>query len=155
MMKEVLDQMVSKERVLFLNGNTKRDIIEELVGVIADSPKVNNQQELLSSLWEREEIMSTGIGYGIAVPHVKIKSVSDTVIAVGIHKEGVDWGTIVDDQLVQIVVLIAAPDYMTKEYLKLLGTVMEILKEKEVREQIISAAVLSEVKKHFSRRNSI
>lgn len=144
-MKEILENMVQQGWVIFLGSHNKDGVLRELVDLLASSPAIEDREDLISSLIEREEIMSTGIGYGIAVPHVKINTVRDTVIALGVHREGVDWGTLVDDQPVQIVVLIAAPETKTKEYLQLLAKVMEILKDRDVRDQIISSDGQSQV----------
>jgi mannitol/fructose-specific phosphotransferase system IIA component (Ntr-type) len=82
--------------------------------------------------------MSTGIGLGLAIPHAKITSVKDFTIAVGISREGVDWGAI-DDQRVHIVVMIDTPEREKDNYVRVLAKVVRILKSEEVRKGLIEA----------------
>lgn len=148
-MNSLFEKMVQQKQMIFLESASKKEVIEEMVNLVSPSQEVPHPKELLKALLEREEIMSTGIGYGIAVPHVKIPSVKEMVMALGIHKKGIDWGTLLDQEPVKIVVLIAAPDYKTKEYLKVLAKVVKILKNKEIREQILKKETLEEIAPFF------
>ncbi|RME75240.1 MAG: PTS sugar transporter subunit IIA [Planctomycetota bacterium] len=149
MLTSIFKEMVEEKRIIFLESLSKKEVLKEMVGLVSPSDAAPNAEELLQALLEREEIMSTGIGYGIAVPHVKIPSVKKIIMALGIHKKGIDWGTLLDNDAVKIVVLIAAPDYKTKEYLKLLAKVVKLLKNKETRDEILQAQTVEEVGPFF------
>ena len=81
-----LGNILSPERVVFLDYPRKRDAIVALSETLAKAPQVKNRQELVSEILRREELMSTAIGRGIAIPHVRLSSVTDLVVAVGISR---------------------------------------------------------------------
>jgi mannitol/fructose-specific phosphotransferase system IIA component (Ntr-type) len=74
-----------------LKGETKEDIIAELVEIGSRSKMVKNKEELLKAVLEREKLVTTGVGYGIAFPHAKTRAVKGIVIAFGRKNEGVDF----------------------------------------------------------------
>ena len=106
-------------RVLDLDATDKDAILAALVDAAASSDAVADRDALLSAVRERENLLSTGIGLGIAIPHARIESVHDFVVAVGRHAAGLDFGSI-DGRPVHIVVLIAGPQDAKKPYLELL-----------------------------------
>ena len=83
--------------------------------------------------------MSTGIGFGIAIPHAKINSVKEMAFAVGISDRGIDFDSM-DGQPVKLIILVIAGEKQHKDYLRLLSNIMAILKKEPVKEKIISAA---------------
>jgi PTS system nitrogen regulatory IIA component len=72
--------------------------------------------------------MSTGIGYGIATPHVKLPGISEFFVTVGIHKRGVNWDAL-DGQPVHLLFLIAGPDQSQERYLRILARLVQVIKE--------------------------
>lgn len=127
---------LSAERVIDLQSSTKQGAIMELVSLASRSPHVESPQKLEAAILERENIMSTGIGLGIAIPHAKIPSVSDFVVAIGRCREGIDFNSL-DQRPVQIVVLIAGPSEEQKRYLEILAGVTLRLKSDELRQEIL------------------
>jgi mannitol/fructose-specific phosphotransferase system IIA component (Ntr-type) len=133
-----LAEHLSPSRILALRGRTKDDVLRELVAVAAEEPGVRDHDGLLRAIFARERILSTGIGLGIAVPHAKLESVDEFVVAVGISGEGVDFGAI-DENPAHVIVLIAAPEGRQRDYLGLLAQVTVTLKDAETRGRIIAA----------------
>ena len=82
--------------------------------------------------------MSTGIGFGIAIPHARLKSIRDMSFAIGISKKGIDFDSI-DSQPAHLIILVAAGEKQHKEYLRLLSSIMTILKKENVKERIIES----------------
>ena len=82
--------ILSPERVIFINHSSKHDALVELSEVLATAPQVKNKSELTSEILKREELMSTAVGRGIAIPHVRLSSITDLVMAVGICKKPVE-----------------------------------------------------------------
>ncbi|RKY58732.1 MAG: PTS sugar transporter subunit IIA [Candidatus Latescibacterota bacterium] len=142
-MREWLD-MISPERVVWLSSSTKEEVLRELVDVLSTAPQVRDREALLRAILEREGIMSTGVGLGIAVPHAKIDSVSDFVIAIGISRKGVDFDAL-DDKPVHIVVMIAGPAGQQDRYIRILAKVVLTLKDPRVREALLNAETPQEV----------
>jgi mannitol/fructose-specific phosphotransferase system IIA component len=93
-------------RVRDLTGTTKDAVLEEMVALVSSSDAVTDAPSLLSAVRERERVLSTGIGLGIAIPHAKIPGVTRFVVAVGRHGAGIEFDAI-DGKPVHIVVLIA------------------------------------------------
>ena len=133
-----LEHIIPRERVVFLKATTKAEALGEMVAVAAREPEVTDEAKLLDAILEREKIMSTGIGLGIAVPHAKIPFVSDFVVSFGKAAEGLQFNSL-DGNPVQFVVLIAGPVGEQERYLQLLARITLKLKEQSVRRQLIEA----------------
>ncbi len=123
---------VIPERVLDLTSRSKEAALMELVQALSGSEEVSDPEALLQALIEREHVVSTGIGGGVAVPHAKIASVSEFVVAYGRSHEGIDFGS-VDGRPVHHVVLIAGPTDRQQRYLQVLAHVVQRLKSAELR----------------------
>ncbi|MHC5012208.1 MAG: PTS sugar transporter subunit IIA [Planctomycetota bacterium] len=126
-------------RVCDLSASTKDEVLAEMVDAVATADPVKDRDALLVAVQERERLLSTGIGLGIAIPHARIESVERFVVAVGRHATGIDFGSI-DQKPVHIVVLIAGPQDAQKPYLELLAQLSKRLKLQEVRQKIIGGA---------------
>ena len=89
--------ILSPDRIIFLNHSTKHDALLELANNLSTAPQVKMSSELAVEILKREELMSTAIGRGIAIPHVRLSSVTDLVMSVGISKcDIIDFQTIDD-----------------------------------------------------------
>ena len=77
-----VQSILSRDRILFLDFPDKRDVLLALAENIATAPQVKNRQELSLEILKREELMSTAIGRGIAIPHTRLSSVTDLVVSV-------------------------------------------------------------------------
>lgn len=138
---------LAPRRVIDLTSRSKDAALMELVETLASAPEVTDREKLLQAILERERIVSTGIGLGVAVPHAKIPEVSEFVVAYGRSTDGIDFGSI-DDRPVHHVVLIVGPPDRQQRYLQFLATVTLKLKQPELRralEEATSTAKLYEV----------
>ncbi|HQL83558.1 MAG TPA: PTS sugar transporter subunit IIA, partial [Spirochaetota bacterium] len=102
------------EYIKVLEATNKYKAIEELALVFKDSEVCGDIQSLVKALKEREEIMSTGIGFGIAIPHAKIGSINEMAFAIGISRAGIDFDSM-DGEPVHLVILVAAGEKQHKE----------------------------------------
>jgi PTS system nitrogen regulatory IIA component len=125
-------------RTADLRATTKREALVEICRVLAGCAQVADPAAFERAVFEREEVMSTGIGLGIAVPHAKIGSVREFVIALGRSKAGIDFQSL-DGRPVHLVVLIAGPEDRQGKYLQLLAGVTLRLKEEDVRRRLLAA----------------
>ncbi|MDF7822901.1 PTS sugar transporter subunit IIA [Pontiellaceae bacterium B12227] len=130
---------LTSERVIIVDGIDKDTVLRKLVDLLAESPFVHNREELLKGIFAREELMSTGIGFGVGVPHVRIDSVSDLVMAVAISKQPIPGYSSLDNQPVQIVCMLAARSDQHAKYIRTLSAVSNRLKDAEVRQAIIES----------------
>lgn len=134
-----VQNIVSPDRILFLNHATKRDALLAMADNLANAPQVKNRQELASEILKREELMSTAIGRGIAIPHVRLSSVTDLVVSVGISQcDIIDFQTL-DDQPVRLLFMIAAAYNQHAYYLQTLSFFSTKLKNKELRTSLLAA----------------
>lgn len=136
--------ILNPEQIIDLQGGTKDEILHELVSLASQDSNVTNEQELLAAILERESEATTGIGYGIAVPHAKISSVLDTVVVLGRSKNPVSFNSL-DEQPVSIFALIAVNNKMQKEYIRVLAKIAQFLKQEVNRENILAATNTSDV----------
>ncbi len=125
-------------RVRDLTGTTKDAVLEEMVALVSSSDAVTDAPSLLAAVRERERVLSTGIGLGIAIPHAKIPGVTRFVVAVGRHGAGIEFDAI-DGKPVHIVVLIAGPQDAQDRYLRLLARLSGRLRQEDVRRKILAA----------------
>ncbi len=136
----LVKNILSPERIVFMNHQTKHDSLVELSQVLATAPQIKDAQELQSEILKREELMSTAIGRGIAIPHVRLSSVTDLVMSVGISKvDIIDFQTI-DDTPVRLLFMIAAAYNQHAYYLQTLSFFSSKIKNQELRESLINAA---------------
>ncbi len=127
------------ECVSILEGSTKADALRELTGVLSEHGLNLDHEKLLDSVHQREELMSTGIGNGLAIPHVRMPEVKRAAMAVGICPGGVADYESLDGKPVRIIVLIAAPQGQHDTYVRLLAMVTEVLKDPDRRVRLIQA----------------
>ena len=132
------------EYIKYLESKNKYDAIEELAKVFNGSNICEDTDILISALREREEIMSTGIGWGIAIPHAKLDCVNEMAFAIGISKEGIEFDSL-DGNPVHLIILVAAGESQHKDYLRLLSNIMKILKNKKAKDKIVNAPTPEEL----------
>jgi PTS system nitrogen regulatory IIA component len=142
-----VESILSPDRVLFLNYETKRDALMALAANLATAPQVKNRQELVEEIIRREELMSTAIGRGIAIPHVRLNSVTDLVVSVGISKTDIVDFQPLDDEPVRLLFMIAAAYNQHAYYLQTLSFFSARLKNKELRSALLNAQSTDEVHK--------
>ncbi len=130
--------ILSPDRIVFIKHSTKHDAIVELAQNLATAPQIKNEKELVEEILKREELMSTAIGRGIAIPHVRLASVTDLVMAVGICKNDLIDFQSIDDMPVRLLIMIAAAYNQHSYYLQTLSYFSSKLKNKEVRESLLS-----------------
>jgi PTS system nitrogen regulatory IIA component len=131
--------LLSLDRVMLMKDADKVAVLTRLVDALATSPLVKNRDALLKGILAREELMSTGIGFGVGVPHVRIDSVSDLVMAVVVCKKPIFGYTSLDNKPVHIVCMLAARSDQHTKYIRTLSAVSSCLKDEETREKIIAS----------------
>ena len=132
--------ILSPDRIIFMNHSTKHDALVELASNLSTAPQVKNAQELSVEILKREELMSTAIGRGIAIPHVRLSSVTDLVMSVGINTTDIiDFQTI-DDAPVKLLFMIAASYNQHAYYLQTLSFFSTKLKNKDLRDALLTVS---------------
>ena len=138
-----LREFFSEDAVkLDLEGTTKDDVLKELIGLLSLDEK--NEAMLFKMLKRRENLGSTGIGRGIAIPHCRSLVVNKLRVAFGRKKDGLDFKAI-DEKPVHFFFLIVAPPLeVSNQYLPVLGKIAQFSKETDVPERLLSITEPSE-----------
>src|SRR5262244_2975059 len=121
---------------LDLEGTTKDEILKELIGLIGLDEK--SQSMLYKMLKRRENLGSTGIGRGIAIPHCRSLVVNKLRVAFGRKKEGVDFKAIDEKPVYFFFLIVAPPLEVSNQYLPVLGKIAQFSKESDVPERLLS-----------------
>ncbi len=140
-----IKNILSPDRIVFINHSTKHDAIVQLSDVLATAPQIKNASELTAEILKREELMSTAIGKGIAIPHVRLSSVTDLVMAVGVCRKPITDYQTIDDTPVDLLFMIAAAYNQHSLYLKTISHFCGKLKQDGLHESIVSAKDANEV----------
>lgn len=136
--------------ILFLNVGSRDEALDQLIDLLYNAGKLHSREEFRAAILEREKIVSTGIGLGVAIPHAKLEGYSDFFIAVGIQpKEGVEWNAL-DGSPVRLVFMIGGPDYKQTEYLRILSQLTIAIKGEEKRKKLLKARRAAEVIELFA-----
>ena len=128
--------MISSNRIIQIKKTNKEDALVELSELLGALPFVEDTNELVRAILDREDIMSTGIGQEIAVPHAKLASVKNFAIALGLIPDGIEYESL-DKLPVKIIAMIIAPEGQESTYLKILKKVTEILRVSANRETLL------------------
>lgn len=111
-----------------IQSTEKEDALKELVEVLAKVKDIGDSKSILKALIERENLGSTGIGQGIAIPHGKTDKVSELVAVLGISQKGVNFEAL-DGELVYIFFLLVAPKETAGPHLKALAQISRLLRD--------------------------
>ncbi|MCL2763372.1 MAG: PTS sugar transporter subunit IIA [Treponema sp.] len=140
-----MQAILSPDRILFLDHPAKRDALLTLAKNLATAPQIKNSQELTLEILRREDLMSTAIGRGIAIPHVRLPSITDLVMSVGISRVDIVDFNPLDDQPVRLLFMIAAAYNQHANYLQTLSYVSARLKNQKLRNDLLNAETTKEV----------
>jgi len=119
-----------------LKRESKNEVISELVNLSSGSKLVKDGSELLKDILEREKLVTTGVGYGVAFPHAKSKAVKGIVIAFGRSKKGVDFDSM-DKKPVHLFFLIAAPEDAIGAHLNVMARLSYLMKSEKNRDKLM------------------
>ncbi|MFH1258922.1 MAG: PTS sugar transporter subunit IIA [Elusimicrobiota bacterium] len=141
---QIMDFLCPKAIKLDLEGGTKKEVLAELADLLAKAKEINNPATIVKVLLEREELGSTGIGQGIAIPHGKSDTVNKIVAAFGISKKGIDFEAL-DGEPVYLMFLLIAPPDSAGAHLKALAKISRLLKDKFFRQALRESTKIEDV----------
>jgi len=127
-----------------LASTDKREIINELVDVLASVRKVTDPEALKEAVWTREKTRTTGIGHALAIPHGKSTGVPDLAMAIGKPAQPIDFQSI-DNKPVRLVVLLASPVDRTSDHIQALARISRLMTVEEFRNRIYDASSAEEI----------
>ena len=134
-----LRQLLRRDLVLLdFECDTKTQAIELLVDYLVHAGKLPDRDELLRVIVEREELGSTGIGNGVALPHGRVDSVDEVLIAFGRAKHPIEFDAL-DGAPVTLIFLIVSPTRHNESYLGALSGISRLLKQAGFRDTLLHA----------------
>ena len=141
---QIMDFLTVDTIKMTLESKAKKDVIKELVELLVKTGKVKDKKKMVQILLEREELGSTGIGQGIAIPHGKSDTVSDLAAAFGLSTDGISFDSL-DGEPVNIFFLLVAPEGAAGAHLKALARISSLLKDKYFRKSLLAAKTPEDV----------
>lgn len=134
-----ISNYLDERLVLFLNADSRDEAIDQLIRVLAKEGKLKNSQVFHDAILEREKIVSTGIGLGVAIPHAKLHGYDEFFIAIGVQvKKGIEWNAL-DGAPVRLIFMIGGPENKQTEYLKILSHLTMAIKNEERRKKLLKS----------------
>jgi nitrogen PTS system EIIA component len=131
--------------VAFLDVETRDAAIDILIDLLDERDKLPDKLTFRSAILHREQLVSTGIGMGVAVPHAKLVGLSEFFIAIGIqNKKGIEWNAL-DKAPVRLIFLIGGPEGRQTEYLQILSLLTSAIKDLDLRREILQLQTGKEV----------
>ena len=126
-----------------LTSKNKPDVLRELVQVLRDAGKINDYDSVLDAIHKREELGSTGLELGIAVPHAKTDTVKNLILAIGISPEGIDFNAL-DGKPSQLFFLMLAPPNQSGPHIEALAEIAKLSKSRAFCNTLIHARTAQE-----------
>ena len=140
-----LKNIIKPENCILLDQNTKIEVLNSMMEDLHAKGQIKDLEELRKEIFYREELMSTGLGLGIAIPHVRFYEAKEPVIALGIQPKGIADYQSLDNESVKIVIMIIVGKDQHKQHLQLLSQIMARLKDSAARQALINAKNESEI----------
>ena len=131
-----------------LPGTSKEEVIDGLLETLRDHEAVKDLGRVRKAVLEREQVMSTGVGKGIGLPHAKTSAVERTVAAFATTAEPVDFGAI-DNQPVRLVFLLVGTETAKSQHIKMLSRFSRLMNRDAFRERMLAATTPDEILKLF------
>ena len=135
-MKNDFSQYVDKDSVMTLVGKTKLEVMDQLISRAADLTKLS-RDVIFRLVWKREQMMTTGVGGMLALPHIRINDILHPYVIVGVCENPIEDYQGQDDQPVRVIVFTVAPDENQEAYLQLLSSISRRLRNPKLIEQML------------------
>jgi PTS system nitrogen regulatory IIA component len=140
-----ITDILKKEHIIEnLVSTDKESTLDELSSFLKGKGMVSNKETLQSALMEREALGSTGIGENVAIPHAKISAIDQIITVFGRSIKGIEFDSL-DKKPVHFIYLVLAPMNSSGQHLKVLARISRLLKNKSLRESIISATEANQI----------
>lgn len=135
-----LTDLIKEGVVCFLDASNRNEALHQLVEALKETGEVTNSKEFYDAIIKREEIVSTGIGMGVAIPHAKMEDYDHFFLAVGVQKakEGLEWDAL-DGAPVRLIFMIGGPADHQTEYLQILSRLTAAIKDEDRRKSVLGS----------------
>ncbi len=140
-----ISEYLDDRLVVFLDVETQSEALRQLVTTLDEGHKLKDKEVFYKAILDREHIVSTGIGLGVAIPHAKLPDYEDFFIAIGIQSSrGIEWNSL-DGSHVHVIFMIGGPDNKQTAYLNILSRLTTAIKDPERRLSLLNATSAKQV----------
>lgn len=140
-----ISEFLDERAIVFLKVATREEAIDSLIDTLESAGKLKDRQTFYQAIAEREKIVSTGIGLGVAIPHAKMEGYKNFFLAIGIKKnDGIEWNSL-DGSPIHIVFMIGGPAEQQTAYLNILSKITHAIKDESRRKKILKAITAKDV----------
>ena len=136
-----------------LEADSKEAVLSAMVELLGQSGVTDRPVEVLSAIMKREQVLSTGVGSGLALPHAKTEAVADNAVAFATLSRPVDYGAL-DDKPVELVFMLVGPAQAKNEHIRLLGRLSRLMIHADFRQQLGAAEDAEDVIRLFEEGES-
>ena len=140
----------TQDVVVGITATDAKGACEEIASLAARRHHLD-EELVFRALWRREQIGSTGIGHGIAIPHARIPGIAKPVVFFARASAPVPFGAL-DRQPVSVFFMILVPEHANEEHLRILATVSEMFSEREFRNRLQGATDATAIQRLFGQR---
>jgi PTS system nitrogen regulatory IIA component len=134
-----VNEFINKNLIkMNLESNDKDSVIKEMIEIMAENDVITDKDEVIKKAMEREAKGTTGVGKGVAIPHVKSDAVKRPAVTFGRSERGIDYGSM-DDKPSHLFFLITVPEKSHDEHLKLLAQLSRNLVHDDFRNNLLEA----------------
>lgn len=131
-----------------LSVESKEDLLNKMIDVLENQVEESQLREIRESIFERESIMSTGVGKQLAIPHGKVKSIEENYASFAILDEPIEYDSI-DGEPVRMVFLLAGPEKKNSAHIKLLSRISRLMNSTTFRESLFKCETPEEIYETF------
>ena len=141
----MLEKFMDKDLIFVQDeADGKYELLEQMVDKTLGKGLIMTREPILHEIKKREELESTGVIEGVALPHARTEAVKDLILEISIIKNGLDFEAL-DGKPVNIVFLIVAPEDARKKYIKVLARISRMCRQEGFRDKLQSAEDAEEV----------
>ncbi|MEM7007990.1 MAG: PTS sugar transporter subunit IIA [Thermodesulfobacteriota bacterium] len=141
---KLADYLDLKTVISNLNSSTKEDVIKELTQSISKTHPNINYERLLELFMEREELCSTAVDFGVAVPHAKLSGITDIILGFGRSTAGISFGSL-DKKPSHFFITLIAPEEASGVHIQLLARISKVFKNQELRSRLMQCETNEEI----------
>ena len=140
---KISDLISNDSIILDLKANSKQQVLEEISKFVSVRSNLS-QKKILEILQERENICSTAIDEGVAIPHGKFSGLNNIICVLARSISGVDFDSL-DEKPTHIFILLLSPENSSKLHIQALSTISKVFKKPELRENILKSGTIDEI----------
>lgn len=137
-----------------LEARDKAEILDKMVSTLKGKVSNGELKKIRDAVFEREKIMSTGVGKGLAIPHGKAAGIEQTYAAFAILEKPVEYEAI-DDQPVNMVFLLVGPQASNSLHIKMLSRISRLMNNQEFRNRLLQCSTADEIIEQFKNEEHV